>query len=313
MIRSILTKIPKSRFTCKRIVARNTRSFFTFVRQGCEAQRTWLGKEPTTLQPGLHFFVPILHRISHVDMREGSIPIHDLKAYTKDNVPVYVTGTLFYQITNSYKSCFEAQDVAEQVSQIGTSAARGIVGTMVYDEIIADRNTINKSLTDKIDTTCEKWGVDCTKFEIQDFNPQNREVEIQLERQMKEERERRAQVLNTEANVNVADGEKRAAILHSEGELESSKNKAEGRFILEQRKADAERYAKEQEAIALAEQIRVISTSIGDETLSSRYLLEQRKLDHLSALANGNNNSTYFLPESDKLFTTAYSMVKSLQ
>jgi regulator of protease activity HflC (stomatin/prohibitin superfamily) len=109
-------------------------------------------------------------------MREGNVPIEALKAYTKDNVPVFITGTLFYQVRDSYKACFEAQNVIRQVHQVGTSAARSIIGTMDYDEIIADRNTINKRLTEKIGTVCANWGVDCTKFEIQDFNPQNRDV-----------------------------------------------------------------------------------------------------------------------------------------
>lgn len=287
------------------------RGFFTVVKQGCEAQRTWLGKNPTTLYPGLHFYIPLLHRVQKVDKREGSIPIMDLKAYTKDNVPVFVTGTLFYQIVDSYKSCFEAQNVHSQVQHIGTSAARSIVGTMDYDEIVADRATINKSLTNKVGETCSKWGVECTKFEVQDFNPQNRDVEIQLERQMKEERERRATKLNTEANVNVADGDRRSAILQSEGELESSRNRAEGEFIIQQRAADARKYAMQQETIAYSEQLRAIGSVLGDPDKAAAFLLEQSKLEHLASIGKGTGNSTYFMP-GDQLFSSLYPFVKSV-
>lgn len=282
-----------------------SRTFFTVIRQGYEGQRTFLGKNPTKLDSGWHFFVPLIHNIKHVDMREGSIPVEQLYAYTKDNVPVVVTGTLFYRIFDSYKACFRAQNVEAQVSQIGTSAARSIIGTMDYDEIISDRNRINSSLTEKIDKTCGIWGVDCTKFEVQEFNPQNRDVAQQLERQMKEERERRAQILNTEAHVNVADGQKRAAILHSEGELASAKNKAEGEFILEQRKADAVRYYKEQEAIALSEQINVITKSMVDckSREATNFLVEQAKIQHMKAIAQGKNNTTYVLPNVERLLS----------
>lgn len=64
---------------------------------------------------------------------------------------------------------------------------------------------------------CQKWGVDCTRFEIQTFKPHNREVEKQLELQMQAERERRKQLLDTQALVNVAEGQKERTILESEG------------------------------------------------------------------------------------------------
>lgn len=152
-----------------------SRNFITIVKQGFEAQRTFLGKHPTTLNPGLHLYCPLLHQIRKLDMREGSIQMSELKCYTKDNVPLYVTGTLFYRIIDSYKACFKAQAVVSQVSEVGTSSARSVIGTMAYEDIIAGRDTINSCLCEKIGTSCTEWGVVCTKFEIQSCDPQNRE------------------------------------------------------------------------------------------------------------------------------------------
>lgn len=275
----------------------NKRSFVTFVKQGFTAQRTFFGKNATKLNPGLHFYVPIAHRIIQVDMREDSIDINNLKAYTKDNVPVSIDGTLFCQVVDSYKACFEATDVYCQVKDIGASTARSIVGTMDYDSIIADRTHINNVLQTVIGETCVKWGVDCTKFEIQDFCPQNRDVEKQLELQMKAERERREQILNTEAQVNIADGHKRASILKSEGDLEATKNEAIGLLIKEQKSADADRYKMEQYSKGLQIQIEDLVEVLGSQNEASRYLIEQSKLTHLSSIGSGHNNSTYFMPD----------------
>lgn len=282
----------------------SSRQFLAIVRQGFTAQRTFLGKNPMTLNPGYHFYIPLLHHIQKVDMRECSINIMDLHAYTKDNVPVNITGTLFYQISDSYKACFHAQNVVRQIGEIGTSASRSIIGTMDYDEIISDRNSINMHLTQKIGKSCNHWGVDCTKFEIQEFKPQNRDVELQLERQMKEERERRAQILNTEANVNIAEGQKRATILASEADLVASMNKAEALYVIEQRKADAVRYSKEQESLGMATQLYNVSDAVSNMRENEKtieFLIEQLKLHNLSSIASGPNNSVYVLPNIGSL------------
>jgi hypothetical protein len=82
---------------------------------------------------------------------------------------------------------------------------------------------------------------------------------------------------------------------------------------MQQRLADAERYTKEQEATALVLQLKMVQEAMGGNSeLAAQYLLEQRKLDHLSSIARGTNNSTYFLPEGDKVLSTLFPRVKSM-
>lgn len=219
-------------------------------------------------------------------MREGLIPVDELHAYTKDNVPVTITGSLFYRATNSYKACFEAQDYYRAVQQLGTSAARAVIGQFEYDDINSDRNAINSSLCKIIDESCSSWGVTCTRFEIQDFRPQNDHVEKQLELQVAAERTRRENDLNTRSKLRTAEGEKEALVLKSEGELAATKNAA-----------DANKYRINAETDSrtrlIDETVRALG---GNHEIASNYLIEMNKIEQLSAMATGPNNITYFLP-----------------
>lgn len=142
---------------------------------------------------------------------------------------------------------------------------------------------------------------------MQNFKPSNRDVEKQLELQMTAERDRRKQILDTQASVNVAEGHKQRVILESEGELQSQLNKAAGtkqRLILE---SEGTLAAASNEGEALAQQVDILSRvlagpskepSNNDRTKALDSLLELRRLEQLKAIATGNGNSTYFFGDS---------------
>lgn len=294
--------ITKSTLCISKLTNHNiNRTLFTVIHQGNEAYRLFLGKNPKKLDPGFHIALPLLHTVLKVDMREGSIGIDKLNAYTKDNVSVLISGSLFYQVNNSYDACFKIQDYDHNISNLGMSAMRSVVGLFQYDEIIADRQKINNQLTDMIGKASNSWGVSCTKFEIQSFVPANRDVEHQLEKQLEAERNRRKQVLDTEANVNVAEGEKRRVILQSEGKLIAAKNEADANLLSLQKEAEGKRYAVDQETMAMKNQLETLKQTLGSSELVVQYLVEQQKLRHLQAMAHGPNNSTYFVPEGNNL------------
>ena len=254
-------------------------------------------------------------------MRELNISIQNLGAYTKDNVPVIVGGSLFYRIQDPEKALFQIQDLENGVDAVGTSAVRSLLGNHTYDHITQSRAELNTALMTAIGATTDKWGVACTKFEIQTFKPANADVQRQLELQMEAERHRRKQLLDTEARVNVAEGEKKAVIFASEGELQASKNKAEGQMILAQREADASAYRIRMEAGALQEQLDnfaySFSYSHGDKQpeerhfqLAASYLIENSRMRYLKAIADGQNRVYFLGPngggnfvEQSKIFT----------
>ncbi|KDQ63516.1 hypothetical protein JAAARDRAFT_29538 [Jaapia argillacea MUCL 33604] len=300
------------------LVARaSRRSFFTIVNQGHESWRLALGTSPTKLEPGIRLAIPFYHTVQNIDMRETSVTVDDLTGFTSDNVPVLISGSLFYRVRNSYDACFAVHDFRENVKNIGTSAIRSVVGHFTYDDVIGDRNRTNVKLHETIGSSIDKWGVECTRFEIQNFKPLNRDVEKQLELQMAAERERRKQLLDTQAMVNVAEGQKTRAILESEGALQAQLNQAAGQKEMSILESEGARQASLNEGRALAEQVELIarSLSVGDENPSPELrikaleaLVELRRLEQLKAIAKGHGTSTYFFDGAKGLLREPYDV-----
>lgn len=229
-------------------------------------------------------------------MRESGMTVEKIDAYTKDNVPVQLSAVLFYQVKDAYKACFEVTDYRSSIRSVGTSSLRSIVGQFEYDQIIGDRNKINKEWLSVVGNSIEHWGLRTTKTEIQSFGPLDASVAKTLEKQMDAERDRRQQELNTRAKINISEGEKQSAILHSEGQLIAARNLADANLLSTQKEAQGLKYKIEQETLALSEQLTVITKQLNnDHHLAIQYLLARRRFDELQAIANGNNNSTYFI------------------
>ncbi|KAK7033544.1 Synaptotagmin-like protein 2 [Paramarasmius palmivorus] len=279
------------------------RTFFTIIQQGQEGWRLSFGRNPTQLKPGIALNIPVYHEIRTVDLRESSISIPDLHGYTIDNVPVTLSGSLFFRITDGYKACFQVSDLYDNIRNAGTSSMRAVLGTFSYDQVIGDRNELNKQLNNVIGGSIKNWGVEGTRFEVQQFKPANREVERQLELQMEAERNRRKQLLDTQAQINVAEGHKQRVILESEGLLQAKANEAEANYTTVVRNAEARQQQSILEAAAFAKQVGEVAQSIaadkGNITAEDRQraleaLVELRRLEQLKAIASGKGNSTYF-------------------
>lgn len=286
------------------------RNIFTIIQQGHEGWRLSFGRDPVRLNPGICLNIPVYHTIQKVDLRESSISIPNLPGYTLDNVPVTCSGSLFYRIVDGYKACFEVSDVQNNIRNAGTSAMRAVLGTFSYDQVIGDRNGLNTKLNSVIGNSIRNWGVEGTRFEIQSFQPANREVERQLELQMEAERNRRKQLLDTQAQVNVAEGHKQRVILESEGHLRAKANEAEASYKTVVREAEARQQQAIMEASALAMQVEDIARSISLDKDSVRpeerlraleTLVELRRLEQLKAIAASKSNSTYFFGDKSAL------------
>ncbi|KAF7303704.1 PHB domain-containing protein [Mycena indigotica] len=282
------------------------RTFVTIIEQGKEGWRLSLGRNPVRLTPGLNLNIPVYHSLLKIDLRESSINIPNLPGYTADNVPIIVSGSLFYRIVDGYKACFAVSDVETNIKNTGTSAVRSVLGTFTYDQVISDRNELNSRLNTVIGnsiTASSNWGVECTRFEVQSFQPANREVERQLELQMEAERNRRKQMLDTQAQINIAEGHKQRVILESEGHLSAKSNEADAAFKTVVREAEARKEQALMEASALAQQISAVADAISEPGANPgpaerkqalNALVELRRLDQLGAIARGTGNSTYF-------------------
>ncbi|KAF8996015.1 hypothetical protein BDQ17DRAFT_961847 [Cyathus striatus] len=286
------------------------RNFVKIIEQAHEGWRLTFGRDPIRLDPGLNIAIPVLHTVLVVDLRESSISIPNLTGYTSDNVPVTVSGSLFYRVVDGYKACFSVSNVHENVKNTGTSAVRSVLGQFTYDQVIADRNELNSRLNTVIGTSIINWGVECTRFEVQSFHPANREVERQLELQMEAERNRRKQLLDTRAQINVAEGQKQRVILESEGHLVAKSNEADAAFKTVIREAEARQQQSVLEANAIAQQVESIARSIAqdkdkiqpeDRQRALNTLVELKRLEQLNAIARSKSNSTYFFGDKAAL------------
>ena len=277
-----------------RRISKNTkRNFITIINQAEVAYRERFGQNRVRLEPGIRWNIPIVHQLYKVSLKELIIPLDNQNGYTKDNVPVVVSGTVFFKIVDVEKAVFSIQDIEQSIKSVGESSFRAVIGCFDYDEIISNRNTINKEMLKILGNTTMDWGINTTRLEIQNFGPQNYEVAKQLEKQMQAERNRRENELQTLAEIRSAEGAKQIAILNSEGFLIAAKNKS-----------DAIKYELTATSDGLSDQITSISSKFnGDTNKAAQYLLEIKRLEHLHQLA-GTQNKVYFIP-SDGIFPTA--------
>ena len=260
------------------------RSFITIVNQAEIAYRQFLGMNRVRLEPGIRVCLPLIHQIDRVDMRERCIQIDKMNGFTADNVPVAVSGALFFRVTDAEKACFSVSDYELSVRNVGESASRSVVGKFAYDRIISQRNEINTELVKTIENSIDQWGVACTRFEITDFGPQNKEVAHHLEKQMEAERRRRENELNTQANIRTA-----------EGDRDTAKLEADADFYQVKLEADSKAYAIDQNAKALARQIETINKATGDSTRTIEFILEMERQKNLNAIATNNQSAVYFV------------------
>lgn len=296
--------------TLSRIPKAHQRQLFTIVDQATVKYRELLGMSRVKLNPGIALYIPLIHKMRVVDMREQS-QFLKIEAYTSDNVPVNVTGSLFFRVTDAEKACYSVQDYISAVHAIGQSSARATIGRFEYDKITREKSAINAELCAIIDKTIDAWGIDCTRFEIQDFKPQSPEIARQLELQMEAERKRRENELVTQGKIRTAEGERDAVILKSQGELVSKKNLAEANFVLVQREADAKKYEIDLMTSAQTNQLSEIAKQFnGDIAKASQYILDQLRMKNLAQVASGPNNSTYFMPNDFAPFKVIADLVK---
>lgn len=278
----------------RRILSKNNkRNFITVINQAEIAYREFLGQNRVRLEPGLRVNLPILHNLYRVSLKENLVELNDQDAYTKDNVPVTVSGSVFFKVVDAEKVCFTIKDPIASVKSVGESSFRAVIGRFDYDEIIANRNDINHEMLTILGKTTLEWGINTTRLEIQNFGPQNKEVAKQLEKQMQAERSRRENELQTQTDIRSAEGAKQIAVLNSEGQLIAAKNKAE-----------ALKYELSATSDGLSEQINSLSTKFnGDTNKAAQYLLEMKRLEHLEKLAS-TDNKVYFIP-AENMFPSA--------
>ncbi|MGL4648383.1 MAG: SPFH domain-containing protein, partial [Caldilineaceae bacterium] len=188
-----------------------------------------LGRFLRVAPPGLTLIIPFIDSMVKVDMRESLVDVPPQEVITKDNVVVTVDAIVYFESTDPVKLTYNVVDFYSASTKLAQTNLRNVVGEMELDEALTSRDKINTKLREVLDDATDKWGVRVVRVEIKRIDPPA-DVTQAMHRQMKAEREKRAQILESE-------GLRAARILAAEGEAEAVK-----------RVADAERYRREVEA-----------------------------------------------------------------
>lgn len=171
------------------------------------------GKIVKILEPGLNVVIPFIDIVRKIDMRTITMPIPNQKIITKDNVSVDVSAVAYYKIIDPIKSIIAIENVMSAINQISQTSVRNIVGRFQLDEILSERETINKEIAKVLDAHTENWGVVISIVEIKDI-----ELPESMQRAMAKQAE--------------AEREKRAKIIAAEGEFMASQKLADTADIM---------------------------------------------------------------------------------
>ena len=235
--------------------------------------------------PARQIGVPL--RRTRVDLRETVMDFARQNVITKDNVTVEINALLYFQVTSPLKAVYEIQNLPNAIEKLTQTTLRNVVGELELDQTLTSRDTINQKLRGILDDATDKWGVKVNRVELQDINPPQ-QIRDDMEKQMRAERERRAQVL-------AAEGEKRSSILSAEGHRESQIATAQGDKTAAVLRAEGLAEAKLLVAKADAESIETVLQSVKSPEASVQYLVAVKYIEALEAIAQS-PQKTVFMP-----------------
>ena len=244
-----------------------------------------LGKFYKVADAGLTIIIPFFDHVrSVVSLKQQTMDIPPQDVITKDNVTITIDTVVFYQITDPAKAVYEIQSLKKGIEYLAITTIRDIIGKMTLDETFSSRDGINTKLRVVLDEATDRWGCKIDRVEIKDITPPA-DVKDAMEKEMNAERNKRAMILESEAQrqsaITIAEGKKQAAILEAEAEKEARITKAAG-----------EAQAIKEVAEAKAKEIQMVYESIKKADPDEK-LVQLKSLEALEEVAKGEANKVF--------------------
>ena len=158
-----------------------------------------LGQFQSIRGPGLFLIVPIIDRIRMVDTRVLPVDIPRQEAITRDNVPVSINGALFFKVVSVEEAVTKIQDFVYGISLLAQTALRDVVGGMVLDELLSERERIGKMVEHAVEKDSKEWGLQVTGIRLMDIDMPE-DLKRIMSRQAGAEREKRATITKAEGD-----------------------------------------------------------------------------------------------------------------
>ena len=200
-------------------------------------QEVWIlervGKFQGSLSAGLHVVVPFVDVIRYKhSLKEIVLDIPAQICITRDNVSVHIDGVIFFRVIDPTKASYGISDYIQAVVQLAQTTLRSEIGKLDLDRTFEERDKINMAVIMAIEHATEPWGVKVLRYELKSIQP-SKDVLDAMEKQMRAEREKRANILASEADrdskINRAEGEKQETIKASEADRQKQINEADGK------------------------------------------------------------------------------------
>lgn len=244
------------------------------------------GRYTRTLEPGLNLIVPYIDRIGRrINVMEQVLDVASQEIITRDNAMIKVDGVVFFQVLDPARAAYEVHQLDYAILNLVITNIRNVMGSMDLDEILSRRDDINGRLLSVVDEATTPWGTKITRIEIKDITPPNDLVNA-MARQMKAEREKRANILEAEglrqAAILKAEGEKQSQILQAEGQREAAFREAEAR----ERLAQAEAFATKSVSEAIA----------AGNVQAINYFVATKYIEAFQSVATAPNQKVIMLP-----------------
>ena len=167
-----------------------------------------LGRVQAAKGPGLFFIIPIIDRMQRVDLRTITLDVPAQEAITADNVTVKVNAVVYFRVVNPVDSVIQVEDYRRATWQIAQTSLRNVIGQSALDQLLQDRERVNERLQHIIDEATEPWGIKVSIVEVKD---------VELNSTMVRAMARQAEAVR----------ERRAKVIHAEGELQASEQLAQ--------------------------------------------------------------------------------------